>query len=473
MAKVLKPSKFETNQLFYTMVKYIYDNKNKINPETGEPARINILNEGGSRSGKSFDSYALLIYLCDQFRKTPISIYVVRKTLKSARDIAYQEDFVRLLNIYGLYRQENARNENQSPEYTLWGSTIQFKGLDGGEELGISDVIYINEALDIENEKTLNNLVLRCEKLFIADWNPKYSDHFLFKWNGRFNTLFTKTTFVHNKYIKSTVRAQILSYSVWDFKDFDFETGLWKVPVELRSPHTYNIENGTANLHDWLVYGEGMRCPEEGAVFKNINWIDTFPDDCDEVHFGLDFGYTSDPSVLTKVGRKGKNVYIKYLTYSPFDNTELLYQQIMPFIFEEQQRRINESEGLEVANIIIACDSADKFKDSHFVRELNTIISSENKRIEQNNERSAIKENRIHGIQFIKVKKPMITVRLNLMKKFILNVVKDKNAVTEFDNYTYMMIEGRPTNIPIDKWNHGIDSSGYCMWQFFRWYVNS
>ena len=379
---------------------------------------------------------------------------------------------MRLLRIYGLYYPELARNENQSPEYTLWGSTIHFIGLDTNEELGISDVIYINEALDIENEKTLNNLLLRCEMLFIADWNPKFSDHFLFKWEGRFNTLFTHTTFVHNKHLKSSVRQNILASCPYDFKDFDFETGKWNCPVEERSPNEFNISQGTVNLHDWLVYGEGKRCPEEGAVFKDIIWIDEFPDDCEEVHFGLDFGYTQDETVLTKVGRIGKKLYIKYLTYTPFENTDLVYQAVMPHLFEEQERRKKEAHGLDIADIVVACDSADKFKDVHFVRELNATLSAENKRIERDCERKGqnFDDYAIKGIQFVKVKKPMVTVRLNLMKKFILHVVKDSHAVTEFDNYIYIMIEGKPTNIPLDKWNHGIDSSGYCIWQFYRWY---
>ena len=179
-------------------------------------------------------------------------------------------------------------------------------GLDGGEELGRSDVIYVNEALDINDEKVMNNLLMRCEMLGLFDWNPKYSKHFIFKWENRFNTLFTKTTFRDNKHLDAAVRGNILSKCPWDFDDYDEEKREWKVPVEKRRPNVYNITQGTANLHDWMVYGEGIRCPEEGAVFKNINWISDFPDDCDSVHFGLDFGYTTDPSVLTKVGRKGK-----------------------------------------------------------------------------------------------------------------------------------------------------------------------
>ena len=150
------------------------------------------------------------------------------------------------------------------------------------------------------------------------------------------------------------------------------------------------FKNGTANYHDWMVYGERIRCPEEGAVFKNINWIETFPDDCESVHFGLDFGYTSDPSVLTKVGRKGNNIYIQYLTYNPYDNTDMLYKAVMPFLLEEQKRRKKEANGLETAHIIVACDSADRYKDVHFVRELNAIIINENKKIQSDCEKAKI-----------------------------------------------------------------------------------
>lgn len=472
MANELVIKNFDPNKLFYTMVGYIAENKNKINPNTGLKQRINICCEGSSRSGKTFDIFDLIIFLCSQFSgKKPLSIYVVRKTLKSCREIAYKEDFVKKLSLLSIYNTNYARNENQAPEYLLWGSTIKFIGLDGGEELGRSDVIYVNEALDINNEKTMNNLLMRCEMLALFDWNPKYSKHFIFKWEGRFNTLFTRTTFRDNKHLDPVVRAGLLAKCPWDFKDYDEEKGKWKVPVEERSSNVYNIEQGTVNLHDWMVYGEGIRCPEEGAVFKNITWVDKIPDDCDSIHFGLDFGYTNDPSVLTKVGRKGKNIYIQYLTYTPYDNTDSLYKAVMPYLLAEQKRRKKESNGLDTAHIVVACDSADRYKDIHFVRELNAIILNQNKQIINDCIKSGLNpdEHKIHGIQFSKVKKPMVTVRINNMKKYNLHIVETPEAVEEFDNYIFMVIEGNETNIPIDKYNHGIDSAGYCIWMFHKW----
>jgi phage terminase large subunit len=424
-------------------------------------------------SGKSFDTYDLLIQFCKANVKDPLSIYVVRKTLKSCREIAYQEDFVTKLKLLGLYDTDYERNGGNSPEFRLWGSTIQFIGLDTQEELGKSDIVYVNEALDIDNERVINDLLRRCTMLAILDWNPKYSDHFLFKWEGRFNTLFTKTTFRDNKHIPPTIKGGILAACPWDFSDYDEEKRRWKVPIEQRKPNLFNIEMGTANEREWRVYGDGERCPEEGAVFKDIVWIDEFPDTCEAVHFGLDFGYSSDPAVLTRVGKNGKDLFIEYLTYSAYDNPDSLYDAVMPILLEEQADRRSKTKG-DIMNIAVACDSADRYKDTHFVPALNARILTDNRNIAEKLRRDKKTEEEIakmtiHGIQFVKTKKPGITVRLNMMKKYKIHVVRNVNAVKEFDNYVYMMIEGRQTNIPIDKHNHGIDSSGYAVWYFFKW----
>lgn len=471
--QIIKPDSFDPNRLFYTMVEFINENKDAVNPSTGEKEKVMILNEGSSRSGKTFDTFDLFVFLADQFRNNPLSMYVVRKTLKNCREISYQEDFVTKMKLLGLYNPAYARNEGNSPEFRLWGSTIQFIGLDTQEELGKADVIYVNEALDIDNEKTIRDLFRRCSFLGILDWNPKYSDHFLFKWEGRFNTLFTKSTFRDNKHIPPTVKGSILATCPWDFDDYDEEKRAWKVPVEERRPNVLNIANGTANMREWLVYGEGIRCPEEGAVFKDVEWIDEFPTDCDAVHFGLDFGYTSDPAVLTRVGKRRKDLFVKYETYTAYDNPDSLYDAVMPILLEEQANRRKETDG-EIQNIVVACDSADRYKDNHFVPSLNARILTDNIAVATKLKREGVPEaeiekHLIRGVQFVKTKKPGITVRLNMMKKYKIHVVRDVNAVKEFDNYVYMMVEGKQTNIPVDKFNHGIDSSSYAVWYFFKW----
>ena len=69
MAKrqIIKEGGFDPNKLFYTMGAFYMENKNAINPNTGEKQRINILNEGSSRC---FDANQMI--LCSDGSK-PIS----------------------------------------------------------------------------------------------------------------------------------------------------------------------------------------------------------------------------------------------------------------------------------------------------------------------------------------------------------------------------------------------------------------
>ena len=66
-----------------------------------------------------------------------------------------------------------------------------------------------------------------------------------------------------------------------------------------RAPHP---TNKAGDRFWWLTMGEGEKASRQGAVFQ-YKKISEFPyDRCDSVKFGLDFGYSSDPSTLTMVG---------------------------------------------------------------------------------------------------------------------------------------------------------------------------
>ena len=440
--------RFDPNALCYKMIKYVQDNilesvDGKLRYKK-KSERLVICNEGSSRSSKTFDAFHFLFWMCglEYFQKNPLLIYVVRKTLKSCREKTYDGDFVKCMKIIGHYDTKYERNASQSPEYNLFGSTLKFIGLDDGEELGMCDVFFFNEALDNHDEQIVNQMLMRCEKLAIFDWNPKFTYHFLFDREGMPNYLFTKTTFWDNKHISNSVKSGILSYCPWDFKDFDYETRTWKVPEELRSPNKENEK--TMNRREWLVYGEGVRCPEDDIIFPNVTWIESFPDSCDEIIFGLDFGYTSDPSVLVKVGRSGFDLFVQYLTYEPCENTDNLFAIVDPILLDYQTKRKETYGNLEDEAMFIHCDSSDKYKDQEFVEALNI---------------SKWKLGRNYN--FIKTHKIGIVLGISLVKKFNLHVVDCKETRKEFENYCNKRIDGTRTNIPIDAFNHGIDAMRY------------
>jgi phage terminase large subunit len=441
---------FDPNRLCYQMIKFYQENYLNLDEKLRE--QLIICNEGGARSSKTFDAFHFLFWLCDlpQSRRSPLQIFVYRKTLKSCREKTYLSDFVTCMKLIGIYDSANARDESGSPSYNLFGSIIKFRGLDNDEELGMSDVVFFNEALDNDDQRLVDKMLMRCKKLGIFDWNPKLTYHFLFDYDGRKNCLFTKTTFWNNKHLDNVIRQNLISKCPWSFRDFDMNTFLWRVPKEERSINEENAKNKTINEHDWLVYGEGMRCPEEGAVFKNITWIPSFPtSSLDEVRFGLDFGYTSDPSVLVKVGRSGLDLYIEYLTYEPCDSPDSLYAIVEPILDEEVYKRKQEAGTLDHEPVIVHCDSSDKYRDAEFVAALNETRYVYSR-----------------DFEFIKTSKISIVLGISAMKRFNIHVVDSvvgnkRPSIMEFENYGYQIVEGRQTNIPIDKLNHGIDATRY------------
>ncbi|NDV46247.1 hypothetical protein D0T49_04230 [Paludibacter sp. 221] len=479
MGQVIK--KFEVNELTEEMILFYEENKDRVNPVTGEKEIIKIFNEGSSRSGKTFSAFDFITYLCDkqEHREKPLSIYVIRKTLKSCRERSYHEDFVGHAKNIGTYSREYAFGERTSPEFNLFGSKVKFIGLDNDEELGRSDILFFNEALDNDDEKLINRMLMRCEVAAIFDWNPKYTEHFLFDREGQFNTLFTKTTFLNNRFLKQKVKAGLLAKCPWSFDDFDFDSKTWKKPKnpdrekykldnigkwtqkeldEYRAPNIYNIQTKTADEHEWMVYGEGERHPEEGSVLEAYEWIDKYPDEAmDETAYGLDLGFTVDPSVLTRVGRKGMDLYIEYLTYQPCPSADILFDLIEPIILAEQERLKKYTLNGEIEDIIISSESNDRYRDENYIVSMNSSICVKG----------------YEGWGFVKIKKPSIVSRISLCKRFRLHVVKNKKAENEFNNYVYQVIEGRKTNIPIGRHNHGIDSFGYAVWHRFAYIVEA
>jgi hypothetical protein len=444
--------KFNPNNLFNVMYYYYITNKDVLDPSTRSTSRINICNEGSSRSSKTFDTYHLLVKLCSENKvfygsnNKPLNIYVYRSTLKDCREIAFKVDFKECMNAIGIWDDNCATGENQSPEYNLWGNIIRFRGMDGGAEKGKSDIVFYNEILDENDERSVKDLLLRCERLFIADWNPKYSYHWIFEWEGRFNTLFTKTTWRNNKHLSSVVRNSIMESCPWDFEDWDDDNNCWRSPEELRPRNERNYANRTVDRWRWLVYGEGKRCPADGNIYTTYDWVDEFPaSGFDEVGLAIDFGFTNDPTVLVRAGRSNETLTAECMSYEPTGTPLECFKLVSVGLQAEEDRRRAESGMKDVGALWIFCDSADKNRDDEeYVITLNNIAYANGK-----------------NWNFVKTGKIGIRMGIDIVKLFDLRLVKNKNVQIEIENYCNKVIEGRVTNIPIDKNNHFLDALRY------------
>jgi len=52
-----------------------------------------------------------------------------------------------------------------------------------------------------------------------------------------------------------------------------------------------------------------------GAIYDRYEIVDEFPKEIEKVWYGMDFGYTNDPTTLIKVGLQGGEIYAEELVF--------------------------------------------------------------------------------------------------------------------------------------------------------------
>lgn len=369
-------------------------------------------NEGGSRSGKTFDAFDFIADFC-LISKRPLMIYVFRDTLVNCKDFTLV-DFKEKMKFRGLYDDEQMLGEGQRPEYRLKDSVIRFRGLDKmGEKEGFpSDIVFINEVLSGVTKEQYLSVVMRCKLCVILDWNPRYTDYWVFDLEGQPNVFFTHTTFRDNLHAPQSVINSILAYE----------------------PTPENIAAGTADEYRWKVYGLGVRAAQEGLVYPNIDWIDEFPDDLEHTAYGIDFGFTNDPTAVIHVGIRGQDLYLHERFYAPVDDPDMLYSIVKPILG---------------ANGYAIADSADKYAK---------------------NPEGMVKSLQMRGLSVIKAKKfqDSITIGISYMKNFRIHCVRTKNMQIEANSYVWDFVNGFLINRPKDKYNHLWDAARYVVMTIFR-----
>jgi phage terminase large subunit len=305
---------------------------------------------------------------------------------------------------------DNLLSSPQKPDYNLYGNQIMFRGLDDSSEGYPSDIIFINEALENQNKEKVDGLDMRCRKLMVMDWNPKYTQHWCFGLEGQPNVHFTHSTYKNNKHLEQSVINKIQSYDP-------------SIPI--------NVTNGTADEYRHKVYGLGVRSAPEGLIFKYVSYIDSFPDI--GFSYGLDFGFTTDPTALLKHAEDDNNIWLELLLYEPTENADLIHEFAI-------------ANNIDIY-IPTTADSSDKY-------------TGENKGTVE-----MVRDLKLKGWNISKVSKTKsIMYWLTSMKKKKIHIVKNHlyhHAKKEQENYRMKLINGIAINQPIDKFNHFWDGAKY------------
>lgn len=355
-----------------------------------------IVLEGSSRSGKSWSVIDFLFYTATQPGHSRV-INIVKETYNSFKTTLYN-DFNRRLPDFGF--PSPFQSAKDVPSFWLLDTKVNLMGADQPSKMHGAgcDFFWMNEALPID-KAFFDQLEMRCRKFWIIDYNPNVTDHWIYELEKREDVVFFRSTFRDNPYINKWEKAKILSYE----------------------PTPDNIKAGTSDEFMWKVYGQGERAALTGLVYRNITWIDSLPDQIEDVTFGLDFGYTQNPTALLKILRHGRDIYIHPLMYEPCDD---------PNVIAEVIRRNNPN------NTPVYADSADP---------------------------GMIGQLRNRGLMVLGVKKfpGSVETGITVVKGFRLHGLRDANLQKEFNNYKYREVNGIALNEPVKEYDHYMDAMRY------------
>ena len=359
-----------------------------------------VINYGGAGSSKSYTQTQHELINCLSRKERILVIRKVSTTLKDSV-ISLFNSIAETWDIKELY------TENKSDRHFNFvnGSEILFKGLDDPEKIksvaGITRV-WIEEASELTTDdfKQLNlRLRGRNDLQMTLTFNPISDMHWI---KSHFfdnpvmseKTTIIKTTYKDNKFIDQAYKDELESY-----KDID--------------ENYYNIYA----LGEWGSI-------TKGRIFDLWEQIETFPD-IDGFWYGLDFGYSNDPTSVIKVLPVKGRLYLDEVIYQ----TGLNNNDIASLLKE-----------LGYNNEPIICDSAEpKSIDELKLNGINAIAADKGK--------GSILE----GIDNIKRQKVLVTKR-------------SRNIIKENQFYQWKQDrDGNYINQPKDFMNHAIDAIRYSL----------
>ena len=353
-----------------------------------------VVNQGGSRSGKTYSILQLLI-LVKAFEEKNQVFSIVRKSMPALRATAMR-DFFDILRAHDLYDQQN-HNKTENT-YVLNENLFEFMSLDQPQKKrgAKRTFLFLNEANELSLEDWIQ-LSMRTEKQIFIDYNPSMDEHWIYE------TVIPREdcTYIHSTYLDN---IQFL-------------------PEEV----VREIENLKAiDKNYWRIYGMGEIGQIKGLVLTNWEPVETFLEICQWISYGMDFGFTNDPTVIVKVGMEGGEIWVD----------ELLY-----------------SRGLTNQDIVTAMIKLEISKGEDIIAD---------------NQPQSIYEIRKEGFNIRPTFKGAnsIITGIDILKRFRIKVTKRSvNLIRELKNYKWKEdAMGNTMNQPVDKFNHAIDALRYvCM----------
>jgi phage terminase large subunit len=289
---------------------------------------------------------------------------------------------------------DDARWNSSKHTYTFeTGNVLEFMSVDtyGKAHGPRRHVLFVNECNNLAYN-IVDQLITRTREIVWLDWNPTSEFWFYTDMLGR-------------------------------REDIDFITLTYKDNEALDLTTIAEIESHKYNKAWWQVYGLGQLGELEGRIYTGWQIIDEIPKEAQLVRYGLDFGYSNDPTAIDAI----------YRWNGAFVIDEILHQK---GLFNKQIADVL----LNLPRALVVADSAEP-KSIDEMKSYGVMIVGSQKGV----------GSVLQGIQYVQGQVVFVTKR-------------SINTLKEYRNYLWMTDkDGKIINEPSPIWNHHMDDIRYGM----------
>ena len=253
------------------------------------------------------------------------------------------------------------------------------------------DVLFVNEG-NYMAYNIVDQLMVRTREVVWLDWNP--TSEFWF-----YNDLLVQRD------------------------DIDFITLTYKDNEALDEATIREIESHKNNKAWWQVYGLGELGELEGLIYPGWKIIDEVPQEARLEKYGLDFGYSVDPTASDAIYKWNDSKVID----------EVIHQKGLS--------------NRQIAEIFLNLPRASVIADSAEPKSIDEIASYGVPIFSSTKGADSVRQ----GIQYVQSQQIFVTKRS-------INTIKERR------NYLWKVDrEGKTTNEPSDIWNHHMDDIRYAI----------
>ena len=224
---------------------------------------------GGTGASKTISILIWLIDYCQRGQGREKLASVVSESYPHLEKGAIY-DFENIMKDRGYWKDTLWQGQKHTYKFET-GNELQFASIDTYEKAHgpRRDVLFINEANNLAYN-IADQLIIRTREIVWMDWNPSSEYWFYTEMKDKREDVdFITLTFLDNEALDEITKNEILSHK--------------------------------NNKNWWNVYGLGQLGSLEGQIYHDWQVIDEIPFEARLERYGLDFGYTNDPTAIVAI----------------------------------------------------------------------------------------------------------------------------------------------------------------------------